>query len=238
MVYIENNRIKADTLELVFSSTSIQKDINFCEAEEGNNPYLNPNLTYGSISDIDGNKYATIKIGNQTWTAENLKTTRYNDGTAITNIKDISEWKNNPGEGGWVSYNNDTANDIVYGKLYNWYAVNTGKLCPNGWHIPTNNEWTELSDYLGNKAGTKMKSTAGWNSNGNGDNSSGFSGLPGGTRNDGGTFGDFGKYGLFWSSTENNAVGAWFRQLDYSTNNLHSYSSYKKSGFSCRCVLD
>lgn len=83
-----------------------------------------------------------------------------------------------------------------------------------------------------------MKSTAGWNSNGNGDNSSGFSGLPGGTRNDGGTFGDFGKYGLFWSSTENNAVGAWFRQLDYSTNNLHSYSSYKKSGFSCRCVLD
>lgn len=238
MVYIENNRIKADTLELVFSSTSIQKDINFCEAEEGNNPYLNPNLTYGSITDIDGNKYATIKIGNQTWMAENLKTTRYNDGTAITNIKEISEWKNNPGEGAWVSYNNDTANDIVYGKLYNWYAVNTGKLCPNGWHIPTNSEWTELSDYLGNKAGTKMKSTAGWDNNGNGDNSSGFSGLPGGSRDDSGTFGDFGKYGLFWSSTENNAIGAWFRQLDYSTSNLHSYSSYKKSGFSCRCVLD
>ena len=210
------------------------------------NPYLNPNLTYGSITDIDGNKYATIQIGTQTWMAENLRTTKYNDGTAIPNVTDNTAWQNLT-TGAYSVYNFSPENETTYGKLYNGYAVSTGKLCPKGWHIPTDAEWTQLETYLGSNAGLKMKSignstdgTGLWGkyTNTEGTNTSGFSGLPGGGRNGDGTYASMGSLGFWWSSTEYNTYGAWYRSLSYSSSNVNRYYSGKKSGFSCRCARD
>lgn len=205
--------------------------------------YLNPDLTYGTVTDIDGNEYATIQIGNQTWMAENLKTTRYNDGTSIPNVTGLS-WVNLT-TGAWVNYNNDAAIGDLYGKLYNWHAVNTGKLCPNGWHIPTYAEWAELSTNVGGETGVRMKTTSGWDGSGhggNGDNSSGFSGMPGGARFNDGLFYNIGDLGYWWSSTEDNtyytAYDAWYWYLFYSYSYLTTFSTEKRSGLSCRCVKD
>jgi uncharacterized protein (TIGR02145 family) len=164
---------------------------------------FNPNLTYGSISDIDGNVYKTIQIGTQIWMAENLKTTRYNDGSQIPNVLDDSEWVALK-TGAYRWYENEPATfKNLYGALYNWYTVNTGKLCPTGWHVPGDGEWKQLElalgmtqteadrwgdgtwfDIRGTDQANKMKATSGWTNwegaNGNGTNESGFSALPGG----------------------------------------------------------
>ncbi|MCO5247656.1 MAG: fibrobacter succinogenes major paralogous domain-containing protein [Chitinophagales bacterium] len=132
-----------------------------------NNPYLNPNLKYGSVTDIDGNKYATIEIGatksgrttgTQVWMAENLRVTRYNDGTTIPHVTDDGQWEK-LAVGAYSVYDNSSKYDEIYGKLYNWYAVETDKLCPEGWHIPTDYEWDILEAYLGDNVGGQMKST-------------------------------------------------------------------------------
>ncbi len=114
-----------------------------------------------SITDIDGNLYKTVNIGNQQWMAENLKVTRYNDGTAIQNIPDNTKWSNLT-TGAWTYYNNDGANNTKYGKLYNWYAVSetsngNKNVCPTGWHVPADAEWIVLTDYLGGDAGAKIR---------------------------------------------------------------------------------
>ncbi|MCB9075004.1 MAG: fibrobacter succinogenes major paralogous domain-containing protein [Chitinophagales bacterium] len=222
------------------------------------NPYLNPSLTYGSVTDIEGNKYATIQIGYQIWMAENLRTTKYNDGTAIPNVTDNTAWKNLT-TGAYTVYNFSPENEAIYGKLYNWYAVNTGKLCPQGWHIPTEAEWTQLNTYLGSNAGKKMKSTGYkidstglWEYGGNyeGTNESGFTGLPGGYRSNSGSFYLNGSYGFFWSSTEtgNKNNSKWLRLSSgqnsapigtadgWSNGGSSSYN--QRDGYSCRCVKD
>lgn len=138
-------------------------------------------------SDVDGNIYKTIKIGEKVWMAENLNVSHFRNGDLIPEAKTIEEWvlagtKNEPA---WCYYNNDSENSIKYGKLYNWYAVNDPRgLAPENWTIPDNNEWAKLIDYLGGskEAGAGMKSATGWNSKGNGDNSSRFTALPGGGR--------------------------------------------------------
>jgi uncharacterized protein (TIGR02145 family) len=148
---------------------------------------FNPDLNYGSVSDIDGNLYKTIQIGSQVWLAENLKTTRYHDGTQIPEVADQSEWQNRK-SAAYCWYNNDASSfKAVYGALYNWYAVNTGKLCPSGWHVPTLDEWKILAAYLGGDgvAGGKLKETGTgrWFSpNAGATNSSGFAAVPGGLR--------------------------------------------------------
>lgn len=124
-----------------------KKDANKEETYKGSNPYLNPALTYGVVKDIDGNIYPTIKIGGQIWMAENLRTTKYNTGVPIVNEADATAWGKLT-TGAWCNYNNKTENDAIYGKLYNWYAVNTGKLCPQGWHIPSDEENQKLSDQI------------------------------------------------------------------------------------------
>jgi uncharacterized protein (TIGR02145 family) len=248
MVFTGNGTAKIDTIEITFSSTIIQKDINFCDAIEIENPYLNPDLTYGNVTDIDGNKYATIQIGTQTWMAENLKTTRYNDGTSIPTGLSDQAWSATLG-GAYAIYNNNEANNTTYGKLYNWYAVNTGKLCPQGWHIPTDEEWSQLSTYLGSNTGIKMKSTGNstdgtglWkkltSSNREGTNESGFTGLPGGRRYDNGTFHNIVSYGYWWSSTEDSPSYAGSRNLNYSNSSVYGYYGNKRDGFSCRCLRD
>ena len=202
----------------------------------------------GTIPDVDGNAYNTMTIGTQTWMAENLKTTKYNDNTDIPSVADIPAWAalSTPG---YCWYNNDAATyKAHYGALYNWYAVdaagNGGKnVCPAGWHIPTDAEWATLTDFLGgnNVAGGKMKETgtANWQSPNTGaTNESGFTALPGGGRYFDGTFSSIGSIGGWWSSTELLTTSARGRYLysDYSF--IYRGSGSKQDGFSVRCLKD
>ncbi len=182
----------------------------------------------------------TVTIGKQVWTTKNLNVSTYRNGDEIPQVQDEKAWGDLT-TGAWCYYNNDASNGTKYGKLYNWFAVNDPRgLAPKGYHIPTDLEWTELTDYLGGKseAGTKMKSTSGWYNNGNGTNSSGFSGLPGGYRNYNGPFYYIDYVSYWWSSTEYNTNNAWNRYLNYSNGNVYRYTSYKRNGFSVRCLRD
>ena len=181
----------------------------------------------------------TVTIGSQVWTSKNLDVATYRNGDVIPQVQDENAWENLT-TGAWCYYDNDASNGTKYGKLYNWYAVNDPRgLAPNGYHIPTDAEWTQLSDYLGDgEAGTKMKSTSGWVENGNGTNSSGFSGLPGGIRNGDGAFYYVGEYGYWWSSTEYSTNDAWCRGLLYDYGYVDRFTNSKKNGFSVRCLRD
>jgi len=189
----------------------------------------------------------TVTIGTQVWMTTNLDVTTFRNGDPIPEAKTDEEWAK-AGENGkpaWCYYNNDPANGAKYGKLYNWYAVNDPRgLAPKGWHVPSDEEWTQLTDYLGRKnvAGTKMKSTSGWKDHkgesGNGTNKSGFSGLPGGFRYGDGTFYDFGYFGYWWSSTEFNTYVAWTRDLSCSAGDVNRGNASKRYGFSVRCLRD
>jgi uncharacterized protein (TIGR02145 family) len=209
----------------------------------------NSTLNYGSMTDQDGNVYKTIVVGTQEWMAENLRARTYRNGVAIPLVTDQTQWAANWNNGTALPmmcwYNNDSATYACpYGKLYNWYAVtSSNNVCPTGWHVPSDAEWTTLTTFLGgqNVAGGKMKSTGTqyWQSpNAAADNSSGFSGLPGGTRNFDGTFGIIGLIGYWWSSTENPTPTAWSRTLVYNFG-LVSMNFYEKTnGFSVRCLRD
>ena len=187
-------------------------------------------------------KAQDVTIGTQTWTTKNLDVTKYCNGDAIPQVQDTT-WANLT-TGAWCYYENKTANGTTYGKLYNWFAVNDPRgLAPKGYHIPTDAEWTILTDYLGGDiiAGTKMKSTSGWDNNGNGSNTSGFAGLPGGYRGYGGFFYNIGTYGYWWSSSSC-AVPltnlAFLRYL-YSNAGFVDRGNYvKQDGFSVRCLRD
>jgi len=192
------------------------------------------------VTDFEGNNYKTTKIGDQVWMAENLKTTKYNDGTSIPLVTDPTTWSNLTTPG-YCWYNNDQAYKATYGALYNWFTVNTGKLCSTNWHVPSDTEWTTLTDYLGgaNVAGGKLKEvdTTHWNSPNTGTtNESGFTALPGGHCLYDGTFGNIGNTGNWWSSTEFNATNALYRYLFYSNADLYQSFLNEKSGFSVRCV--
>jgi len=196
-----------------------------------------------SVKDIDSNKYKTVTIGTQVWMSENLKTTKYNDGTAILMVKENDAWaKLTTPAFSW--YNNDSIdNKKTYGALYNWYTVGTGRLCPSGWHVPTDAEWTTLIAYLGEVgfASDKLKEagTAHWRTPNTGaTNESGFTALPGGYRSFEGIFNSIGIYGYWWSSTEYNSTTVFFRNLRYKYNLVYKYRSEKYCGFSVRCLKD
>jgi len=184
-----------------------------------------------------------VTIGTQVWMTKNLDVSTFRNGDPIPQAKTDEEWKK-AGENkqpAWCYYNNDPANGAKYGKLYNWYAVNDSRgLAPVGYHIPSDAEWTKLTDFLGGNevAGTKMKSTDGWKGNGNGTNESGFSGLPGGYRYNYGTFDYIGDGGNWWSSSEDGTYDAWLRYLYYSNGFVSRYYGIKERGFSVRCLRD
>ena len=184
----------------------------------------------------------TVTIGTQTWTTKNLDVATFRNGDAIPQAKTDEEWyaAGNNKQPAWCYYKNNTANGTKYGKLYNWYAVNDARgLAPVGYHIPTDTEWTKLSDYLGGEdSAEKMKSLSGWLYNGNGTNSSGFSGLPGGYRSDLGDFGFVGYFGNWWSASEYNVTDAWDRRLSNYNSNLNRNLDYKNYGLSVCCVRD
>ena len=196
-----------------------------------------------TVSDIDGNVYNTVTIGTQVWMKENLKTTKYNDNTSIPLVTDNTEWYalNTPG---YCWYNNDAATyKATYGALYRWYTVNTGKLCPLGWHVPTDEEWTILTTYLGGEslAGGKLKEqgTIHWLSPNTGaTNESGFTALPGGKRNIEGTYTYISEYGFWWCSTEypNIINSGWSRIISTIFSNVTRSAPDKRYGYSVRCM--
>lgn len=206
------------------------------------------------VTDIDGNVYHTITIGTQTWMVENLKTTKYNDGTAIANITDNTEWST-ASAGAWCNYGNLVSNGVTYGKLYNYSAVSSGKLAPSGWHVPNTSDWVTLYDYLCANPGASLSvakamaaktlwtpSTYSANSLGNNltiNNSSGFTALPGGYRESNGTFTCITMIGTWWSSTNSYSSTAYVTEMrncwdDVLTPNFIIAS--KLYGLSVRCV--
>lgn len=183
-----------------------------------------------------------VKIGDQVWMTKNLNVDKFRNGDPIPEAKTNEDWEQagKSKQPAWCYYDNDTVNGEKYGKLYNWYAVNDSRgLAPNGWHIPSDDEWAKLIDYLGGKdvAGLKMKNTSGWVKEGDGTNESGFSCLPGGFRFVDGYFDYIEHNGCWWSSTQKDNEGAWTRHLVYS-NNIMTKNFFDKSGLSVRCLRD
>jgi len=194
--------------------------------------------------DIDGNVYETVLIGEQLWMAENLKVTHYSDGSEIPNITNNGDWGSLT-TGAYGYYDDDPAHQVTYGNLYNWYTVDDSRgVCPEGWHVPSDNDYTILTDYLGglNVAGGKMKEIGldHWNSPNDGaTNESGFTGLPGGARgSSSGSYQNMGNYGSFWSSSEYEGNDAWTRILNYDNSNGSRYIGSERIGFSIRCLGD
>lgn len=210
---------------------------------------FNNTKTYGTMTDQDGNVYKTITIGTQTWMAENLRTTKFRDGTEIHNIC-YGNWDSNE-TGIYCSCNNttDAVTLATYGRLYNWYTVtNSHNIAPLGWHVPTDAEWTTLITQLGGEkvAGAKMKETGTihWTTPNTGaTNESGFTGLPAGLRGSGGPqpfFNWMGACGYYWTSSEpgpNYAVGNYCR-LSCDDAGVYRYDNYKAEGFAVRLVKD
>ena len=206
---------------------------------------FNPDLVYGTMTDIDGNIYKTITIGTQTWMAENLKTTKYRNGDVIPNVTVNESWAA-LATGAYCWYNNDAATyKVTYGALYNWYAVTDSRnIAPVGWHVPTDAEWTTLTTYIGGEAigGGKLKETgtSHWATpNASATNKSGFSALPGGIRNNIGTFNYIGIGSFWWFFSDNSTTIIWYRTLDNIHSNVFKYNTDKKMiGFSVRCLRD
>ena len=211
-----------------------------------------------TVTDVEGNVYHTVKIGNQLWTVENLRTTKYYDGTAISLVTDEDRWKN-LATPAYCWYGNDINHKSKYGALYNWYAVDTKKLAPTGWHVPTDKEWTILEKYLiangynwdgtkrRNKIAKSLAAKTGWALSTNEgaigndvtkNNKSGFSALLGGSRPISGTFFGQSLYGHWWSATEGGAAIAFYRNLYCGFDYLYRRSNLKSCGFSVRLVRD
>jgi uncharacterized protein (TIGR02145 family) len=214
------------------------------------------------VADNDGNTYNTVKIGNQVWMAQNLATTKYNDNSSIPNLTLAAAWIAENGtaghNGAYCWYNNDgTTYKPLYGAIYNWYAVNTGNLCPTGWHVPSDEEYQTLELFLGmapgtnpgqvgawedrgTDQGTQMKNTTGWSTglpNLNGTNTSGFSALPGGYRfGVDGSFQSLGQVSFWWASNQVDAATAFYRRLDGPLTTVYRMGVLKRGGKYVRCV--
>jgi len=204
-----------------------------------------PGTEMGIVTDVDGNTYTTVIIGSQTWMAENLKTTKFNDHSAIPEVIEDMLWTELTTPA-FCWYDNDITHKTTYGALYNWYAVNTGKLAPVGWHVPTQAEWTQLINYLGGEevAGAKLKEMGleHWPSpNADATNEVDFTALPAGYRYyDTGIFIDLGYRAHWWSATEDEdwPNTAWSEDIIQSSNSIGSANGYKQDGFSIRCIKD
>jgi uncharacterized protein (TIGR02145 family) len=194
------------------------------------------------VKDADNNIYSIVRIGNQIWMAENLKTSKLNDGKKIPLVTDNAKWKalETPA---YCWFENDSTNEVDYGALYNWFTVNTKKLCPAGWHVPSDDEWGIMISTLGdvNTRGDRLKEAGveHWKSTQNvGNNETGFTALPSGMRYDVGTFPLYGRnYTVWWSSTGSDNF-AWNRGLFNSSSKTFRGHESMRSGFSVRCIKD
>ncbi len=199
--------------------------------------------TLQGVTDIDGNVYNTVIIGTQVWMVENLIVSKYRNGDPIPNVTGNTAWIDLT-TGAYCDYENTPANSVTYGKLFNWYAVHdTRRLAPMGWHVPSDEDWTILTTFLGGAdvAGGKMKEagTLHWSTpNAGADNSSGFTALPGGARGMDGSFFAGGKYSHWWLANETDAAKASECAMDYNKTIVTNGSLLKIFGFSVRCVMD
>jgi len=200
-------------------------------------------LSSGCSDTNTPNTYQTIRIDTQEWMIKNLDVEFFRNGDPIPEARSDEEWRKAGEEGrpAWCYYENKAENGSKYGRLYNWYAITDQRvLAPAGWHISSDAEWRNTTDFLGGEdaAGTKMKSSSGWTDDGNGTNESGFTGLPGGCRDLNGKFGYIDKIGYWWSSTEYYTTLAWYRCIDRSPYYVYRTNYYKQNGLSVRCVRD
>jgi uncharacterized protein (TIGR02145 family) len=198
---------------------------------------VSPSWSCGEAITYAGVGYSTVQIGDQCWFAENLRTTTYLNGDAIPQNLSDGDWSSTT-SGAMAFYDNVSTSS----GLYNWYAVDDARgLCPSGWHVPTDAEWTIMTDHLGGEfmAGVQMKTNYGWFNDGNGINSSGFSGLPGGFRDSSsGLFDNAGLDGSWWSSSPIYGSSAWCRFLYFNYEDVLRDFDYPRFGFSVRCVRD
>ncbi len=210
---------------------------------EGYNGYEWISLTSGKtadITDVDGNTYQTVRIGELVWMAENLRTSKYSDGTAIPRVTGDAEWDALT-TGAFCWFDNDAATEIPHGKLYNWYAVETEELCPVGWRMPSETDFLNMFEYLGGQdgAGAKLKSTDQdyWVFSTGNTNETGFNGVANAGRLVDGAFSDYFYYSAkFWSSSEDDASEAWYMSLSSQSHNAFFNHVGKQFGFSVRCV--
>jgi len=211
------------------------------------------NITTGRFTEtIEGNTYKWVKIGEQIWMAENLRSTKFSDGSNIPNVTNSTDWKSTETSAYCWYMNNEERYKQKYGALYNYYTVETGKLCPSGWHVPTNDEWLELELYLGmdthdidgtgsrgQGVGTKLKSTSGWFGNGYGTNLSKFCALPGSARFSRGSFDeDVGKEGAWWAVNPDKKYAPLGRYLYYNRHEIFALHIDPNTALSVRCVRD
>lgn len=208
------------------------------------------------LEDTDGNVYKTVIIGNQEWMVENLKVTSYRNGDPIRKVYNDLEWRN-ISAGAYSVYDKDMSNLSTYGCLYNWYAVaDSRNIAPEGWHVPTDDDWKELEMYLGmsrseadaeglrgTNEGLKLKEAGTshwnyWNTESTGTNTSGFTALPGGLRAASGFFANLGSTARFWSSTESSSGHAWSRGLLDTSSKIRRHYDEDGHGFSVRCIKD
>jgi uncharacterized protein (TIGR02145 family) len=221
------------------NGTAYGNQVQFATTDEPSGSWLDPSVTYGTMTDQNGHVYPTVTIGGREWMAENLRTSTYANGATIANITADGAWST-LGTGAWCHYQNNSAFDVPYGKLYNWYAVTDARnVCPSGWHVATDLDWTSLSDSLGGWfiAGEALKSTVLWYPTNAATNTSGFSALPGGDRiYVDGTFDATAYDGYWWTATTFSTNSAWGRSMGNESISLTRTDYPKKSGFSVRCV--
>ena len=207
---------------------------------------FNPNLTYGTMTDQDGNEYKTIHINGQTWMAENLRTTKYRNGDNIPKVVNNTVWANLT-TGAYCNYNNTENIDTIatYGRLYNWYTISDSRnLAPKGWHVATNSDWKLLTLLLGGEdiAGFKFKEIGNYHWGGIDDsatNESGMTILPSGLRDPSdGTFCCIGSKGIYWSSTQADDSYAWIIPFIMLSGKCPGISNHMNYGFAIRCVKD
>lgn len=198
----------------------------------------------GTVIDQDGNVYHTIVIGTQIWMVENLKTTRYRNGESIAGVSDDTKW-NSLSIGAFCNYDNNPTNSAIYGRLYNWYAVSDSRvIAPKGWHVPSDEEWTTLTNYLvggESLAGGKLKEAgiSHWlKPNTDATNNTGFTALPGGDRSFSGTFLGIGYGSYYWCSSEDDYSDAFCRTIYCNSSEVNKSSLYKTVRISIRCVKD
>jgi uncharacterized protein (TIGR02145 family) len=207
-------------------------------------------ITQKILSEIKP-KFESVRIGNQEWMTRNLDVDRFSNGDLIPHIELREEWEEacSNSQPAWCYYDNDPENGKKYGKLYNWFAVNDPReLAPIGWHVPSDDEWTSLDEFLGEDiAGHKMKSFEVWEEfvdedgkiqNGNGNNSSGFNGLPSGYRYTWGSFNFIRNHAFFWSAAEGEVVNGWVRSLSINKSHAGRFSVSESVGASVRCIKD
>lgn len=210
-----------------------------CEKDDEN---IHPVIEKDAVTDIDGNVYDAVTLGDQTWMTENLKTSKYRNGDPIPTGLNDDDWSNTS-DGAHAVYDENSSNNATYGKLYNWYTViDNRNLCPDGWHVPTDAEWSALVDYLGGEgvAGRKLKEagTAHWRSPNEATDKSMFSALPGGQRGWYGKYASLGDYGYWWSSSEGFASASWGWTMVYATDSIKRFNYTWEVGFSVRCIKD